>query len=122
MRRPENPGRRLGAEERLWSLTYSQIAAWVRLAPRTVRAYASQGQFKRDSLESVLAWANERRRRLGLDLIGQPARNSGNSEDSELDTLANLTASPPVDVTHCVAMTSRGLTSGYNPLKGDFDT
>jgi len=121
MRRPDNPGRRVGSEERLWVLTYSQIAAWVHLAPRTVRSYASEGQFKRDSIESVLQWVNERRRRLGLDMIGQPGRNSGISRDSKRDTLANVTDSSPIDVSPCIVTTSRGLPSGYNPLKGAFD-
>lgn len=73
MRAPENPGRRKGDEQRLWTLTYSQIAEWSGLAPRSVRAYASQGQYDPREIESVLCWVNARRQRQGLPLIGLPA-------------------------------------------------
>ena len=65
-------GRPRGAEERLCSITYGQIARWVGLSARTVRAYSSQGRYDRRDVESVLSWVNARRVAAGLSLIGEP--------------------------------------------------
>lgn len=72
MLKNKSPGRPIGAEQRLCWLTYSQIAGWVGLKPRTVREYASRSQFDQTSVESVLQWVNARRQKRGLPLIGQP--------------------------------------------------
>jgi hypothetical protein len=65
-------GRPPGSEKRLWCLTYSQIATWAWLKPRTVQEYASRGEFDASSIESTLKWVNTRRRKAGLPMIGQP--------------------------------------------------
>jgi len=111
--------RNKGDENKLWTLHYSQIAAWVGLAVSTVRTYAQRKHFQRDSIESVLQWANGRRLAQGLPLIGIPAEIS---EDSEVDTLE--TESPKVvgnDVTPAQTTDYSHLASGYNPLKGGFE-
>lgn len=73
MQRNKSPGRPIGAEQRLWCLTYSQIAEWAGLKARTVREYAtSRCQFDPRDIESVLQWVNTRRLKQGLPLIGQP--------------------------------------------------
>lgn len=66
------PIKQIGAEKRLCHLTYSQIADWAGLAPRSVIQYASRGEFNPNNLESVLQWVNGRRQRLSLPLIGAP--------------------------------------------------
>jgi hypothetical protein len=110
MRRPENPGRTRGAQQKLWVLTYSQIAKWAGLEVRTVQEYASRGQFERDNLESVLEWVNARRRRQGLPLIGQP----------DSDTPENVTPDPEPDKTR-VNPPRMPTVSGYNPLTGEYE-
>ena len=93
--RPTNPGRKLGSEERLCSLTYSMIGLWVELSPRTVGRYARRGDFNRKNLESTLQWVNARRARRGLPLIGAPE---------------HLPTSPePI-----------APTGGYNPTTGEY--
>jgi len=79
------PTKPKGAERRLCCVTYSQIAAWVGLAKRTVIEYASLGHFDSRSLESILGWVNGRRKARGLPPVGHPEK------IAELDTLENVT-------------------------------
>lgn len=95
------PGR---GEERLSSITYSQIADWAGLTVHTVRSYACRGQFDPRSLESVLRWVNTRRRARGWPLVGQPGQKAD-----------NLVRADP-------APTSVPANSGgYDPQTGEFE-
>jgi len=76
------PPKPAGAQKKLCHLTYSQIAEWVGLAPRSVIQYASRGEFKSDDLESVLRWVNARRQVRGLPMIGVPTETPPESTDS----------------------------------------
>jgi len=76
------PIKKAGSEKHLAHLTYSQIATWAKLAPRSVIQYASRGDFDTASIESVLKWVNARRQRLGLPLIGEPPAPAENSSEN----------------------------------------
>ena len=70
--------------QRFAGVTYAQIGEWVGLRPSTVGAYAQQGVFDRHDIESILLWANDRRARQGLPLIGvisTPSEPDGRSTD-----------------------------------------
>ena len=99
--------RTVGAENRLWTLRYSQIAQWVGLTVSTVRSYAQRGQFRRGDIESVLTWVNRRRAKAGLPMIGMP-QNPQQSDKIEPDTWVSVTELTPCPDT------------GYNPTTGDF--
>jgi len=98
--------RKKGDEDRLWTLTYSQIAAWSGLKPSTVRSYCQRGDFDRASIESVLAWVNARRQARGLPMIGAPEEEP--EEDiAEEEPVANIVIHAPPNP--------------YNPLTGEYE-
>ena len=63
-------GRPHGAENRLWTLTYGQIAYWSRLKLETVRHYAYLKKFDPHDIESVLRFCNQHRAKKGLQPLG----------------------------------------------------
>lgn len=98
------PTKPKGARKRLWALTYATIADWTGLAPRSVIQYASRGDFRPNNIESVLAWANERRRRRGLPPIGEAC------DKVQPDETTTVIMPPPP------------IASTYNPLTGEFSS
>lgn len=132
MKRPTNPGRKRGkaGEQRLSSITYSQIADWVGLTPRTIRAYACRGDFDNKSLESTLQWVNTRRQSQGLPPIGQPqSQLQLTSSPVELDTPPTGTVSltpvlPPTSESYCprsrITIPLPPTLGLYNPITGTF--
>lgn len=77
----QKPTSRAGCGNRLWSLTYGQIAEWAGLKVSSVRSYAQRGEFAANDIESVLRWCNRRRSAKGLSLIGQPSENTPPNSD-----------------------------------------
>jgi hypothetical protein len=111
-----NPQRTRG-EQRLCSITYSQLAEWTGLALHSVRSYATTGHFERHDIESVLAWVNARRAANGLQMIGQP--------DSGV-VVAKPDEGPFVGYTAIVGPVSQSplpptASGGYNPQTGEYD-
>ena len=58
--------------ERLCSVTYPQMAEWTGYTVKTLRTYAARGYFTRNSVLSVISWANQIRQKKGWQLLGQP--------------------------------------------------
>ncbi len=101
-------GRKKGSEQRLWTLTYSQIAVWVGLTVPTVRSYSHRGQFDHRSIESVLQFVNARRQRFGLPLIGLPDQPVQQPDQPEPE---------PDTITH----TPIYIPSSYDPQTGAYN-
>ena len=59
--------------QRLWTLTYGQIAEWTGQTVGAVRKCSQRGEFERDNLDSVLKFVNSKRERSGKPMIGVPA-------------------------------------------------
>ena len=61
-----------GSRNALIRITYDDIGRLAGIAGDTARQYAQRGQFDPRNLDTVLAWVNTRRQRLGLPMIGVP--------------------------------------------------
>jgi hypothetical protein len=131
------PIKKVGAQKHLAHLTYTQIAGWVDLAPRSVIQYASRGDFDTRSIESVLQWVNGRRAAKGLPLIGAPTENSSENfrpisasqapaipaggeaiqkrPENRLETYFTESQIPSVQQPYLIPP------ARYNPITGDFD-
>jgi hypothetical protein len=91
-------------ECKIWSLTYSVIAKWTGLRVVTVRNCASRGDFDPRDIESVLGWANARRQRLGLPLIGVP---DGDNQVASDDAPTTTSAPAPPEMYAVLSYNSR---------------
>ena len=82
-----------GSRTVLVRVTYDTIGELAGgIAGDTARQYAQRGQFDSRDIESVLAWVNARRQRLGLPMIGMPdGDNQVASDDLEAVTSAPST-------------------------------
>ena len=65
-------GRPKGSRNALIRITYDDIGRLAGIAGDTARQYAQRGQFAPRNLDSLLAWVNARRQRLGMPMIGVP--------------------------------------------------
>jgi len=128
------PTKPKGAEKRLCSLTYSQIADWVGLESRSVQQYASRGDFDPKSVESVLSWVNGRRSAKGLPMIGQvekvdrelqPVENPIQPKQpvsiDELEATGNYNPREIEKLRDSAARIAPPSSGGYNPMTGEFN-
>lgn len=99
MTRPE------GSRNTLIRITYDDIGRLAGIAGDTARQYAQRGQFDPRDLDTVLAWVNTRRQRLGLPMIGVP------DSDNQVDDPTTTSTPAPVETGSLLA---------YDPRRGCF--
>lgn len=99
MARPE------GSRNTLIRITYDDIGRLAGIAGDTARQYAQRGQFDPRDLDTVLAWVNTRRQRLGLPMIGVP------DGDNQVDAPTTTSTPAPVETGSLLA---------YDPLTCSF--
>lgn len=111
------PTKPKGAQTRLCSLTYSQLAEWTGLAARSIQSYAARGDFDRNDLESVLRWVNGRRASAGLPMIGQPKDTSPEAIEARLEAAGVKIVRTADPVRIPIPSPASG---GYNPQTGEY--
>jgi len=95
-----------GSRTVLVRITYDTIGELAGgIAGDTARQYAQRGQFDPRSLDSLLAWVNARRQRLGLPMIGVP------DNDNQVDAPTITSTPSPPDMRSPLT---------YDPLRGCF--
>ena len=99
-----------GSRNALIRITYDTIGELAGgIAGDTARQYAHRGQFAPRDLDTVLAWVNTRRQRLGLPMIGVPDGDNQVASDDD-----------PEAVTSTPAPVEMGSLLAYDPRRGCF--
>ena len=95
-----------GSRNTLIAITYDTIGELAGgIAGDTARQYAQRGRFDPRNLDTVLAWVNTRRQRLGLPMIGVP------DGDNQVDAPTTTSTPAPLETGSLLA---------YDPRTGCF--
>ena len=86
-----------GSRNTLIAITYDTIGELAGgIAGDTARQYAHRGQYDPRDIDTVLAWVNTRRQRLGLPMIGVPDGDNQVDAYQHARTLTTLETGPLV--------------------------